>query len=88
MSFAVFILVGLLLGVIAKLMIPGRRRGGWIAPILLGIVGALLGGWFGSAVFAVDLEQLFAIETWTFAIGGAVIALLIWVGIFGRTKSS
>ena len=45
-----WIVFGLIAGVIAKLLMPGRDPGGFIVTILLGIAGALLGGWLGRAV--------------------------------------
>jgi uncharacterized membrane protein YeaQ/YmgE (transglycosylase-associated protein family) len=45
-----WILFGLVVGVVAKLLMPGRDPGGFIVTILLGIAGALLGGWIGRAV--------------------------------------
>ncbi|MGH7264511.1 MAG: GlsB/YeaQ/YmgE family stress response membrane protein [Candidatus Rokuibacteriota bacterium] len=45
-----WILFGLIVGIIAKFLMPGRDPGGFIVTILLGIAGALLGGWLGRAV--------------------------------------
>jgi len=45
-----WILFGLVVGAIAKLLMPGRDPGGFIVTILLGIAGALLGGFFGRAM--------------------------------------
>jgi uncharacterized membrane protein YeaQ/YmgE (transglycosylase-associated protein family) len=45
-----WILFGLVVGVIAKLLMPGRDPGGFIITILLGIAGAVLGGWVGRAL--------------------------------------
>jgi uncharacterized membrane protein YeaQ/YmgE (transglycosylase-associated protein family) len=45
-----WIIFGLIVGVIAKLLMPGRDPGGFIITILLGIAGALLGGWIGRAM--------------------------------------
>lgn len=45
-----WILFGLVIGVIAKLLMPGRDPGGFIVTILLGIAGAVLGGWIGRAM--------------------------------------
>ena len=45
-----WIIFGLIVGAIAKLVMPGRDPGGWIVTILLGIAGALLGGWIGRAL--------------------------------------
>ena len=43
----VWIIFGLVIGALAKLIMPGRDPGGYIVTILLGIAGALLGGWIG-----------------------------------------
>lgn len=45
-----WILFGLVVGVIAKLIMPGRDPGGFIVTILLGIAGAVIGGWLGRAL--------------------------------------
>jgi uncharacterized membrane protein YeaQ/YmgE (transglycosylase-associated protein family) len=45
-----WILFGAIVGVVAKLLMPGRDPGGFIVTILLGIAGALLGGWIGRAL--------------------------------------
>jgi len=45
-----WILFGLVVGVIAKLLMPGRDPGGFIVTILLGIAGAVIGGWVGRAL--------------------------------------
>lgn len=84
MSFLGFLLLGLIAGAIAKLILPGRQGGGWIVTLLLGVVGALLGGWLGSMIFGVGLEAFFDISTWLLAIGGAIIVLLIYGLIVGR----
>jgi len=44
-----WIVFGLIVGAVAKLLMPGRDPGGWIVTILLGIAGALLGGFLGRA---------------------------------------
>jgi uncharacterized membrane protein YeaQ/YmgE (transglycosylase-associated protein family) len=45
-----WIIFGLVVGAVAKLLMPGRDPGGWIVTILLGIAGALVGGFLGRAV--------------------------------------
>ena len=45
-----WIVFGLIVGAIAKMLMPGRDPGGWIITMALGIAGALLGGWFGRAL--------------------------------------
>ena len=78
MGFFGFLLLGLIAGAIAKAILPGRQGGGWIATLVLGVVGALLGGFLGSVLFNVDLNEFFSISTWLLAIGGSVIVLLIY----------
>lgn len=80
-----WIVLGLLAGAIAKAILPGAQGGGWIITLILGVVGALLGGFIGSALFNVGIEGFFDISTWLLAIGGAIIVLLIY-GLV--TKSS
>lgn len=45
-----WIIFGLIVGIVAKLLMPGRDPGGMIITILLGVAGALLGGWIGRAL--------------------------------------
>ena len=78
MSFLAFLILGHIAGAIAKLILPGRQGGGWFITLLLGVVGALLGGWIGSLIFGVGLEEFWDLGTWLLAIGGAIIVLLIW----------
>ena len=46
--------------------------------LILGVVGAMLGGWLGSVLFNAPLEEFFSIQTWLVAIGGSLIVLLIY----------
>ena len=50
MHIIVFLLFGLLVGTMARWIVPGREPGGWIISILLGLGGSLLGGYFGRVV--------------------------------------
>ena len=73
-----WIVLGLVAGAIAKAILPGTQGGGWIITLVLGVVGALLGGFIGSAIFGIGLEGFFSIQTWLLAIGGAIVVLLIY----------
>jgi uncharacterized membrane protein YeaQ/YmgE (transglycosylase-associated protein family) len=86
MSFLAFLILGLLAGAIAKLILPGNQGGGWFVTLLLGVVGALLGGWIGSLLFNVGLENFWDLSTWLLAIAGSIIVLLIW-GLITRNRS-
>jgi len=84
MGFLAFLLLGLIAGAIAKLILPGKQGGGWFVTLLLGVVGAILGGWIGSALFGVGINEFWSLSTWLLAIGGAIIVLLIYGLIVGR----
>ena len=73
-----WIVLGLLAGAIAKAIMPGTQGGGWLATLVLGVVGALLGGFIGSAVFNVGLDTFWSLQTWIVAILGSLLVLVIW----------
>lgn len=73
-----WIVLGLIAGAIAKAILPGTQGGGWLITLVLGVVGALLGGFIGSALFNIGLEGFFSIQTWLLAIGGSILVLLIY----------
>ncbi|WP_299166938.1 GlsB/YeaQ/YmgE family stress response membrane protein [uncultured Arthrobacter sp.] len=81
MNFLAFLLLGLIAGAIAKLILPGRQGGGWIMTLILGVIGALLGGFLGNLLFNVSVDEFFSISSWLLAIGGAIIVLLIYGAI-------
>lgn len=84
MGFIAFLVLGLIAGAIAKAILPGRQGGGWIVTLLLGVVGAMLGGWLGSVLFGASLEDFWSLQTWLLAIGGSIVVLLIYGLIVGR----
>jgi uncharacterized membrane protein YeaQ/YmgE (transglycosylase-associated protein family) len=70
-----WILFGLVVGVIAKLLMPGRDPGGFIVTILLGIAGALVGGFVGRAMgFYGESEG----AGWIMSILGAIVLLVVY----------
>ncbi len=82
-----WLILGLIAGAIAKLILPGKQAGGWIITLILGVVGALLGGFIGGAIFGVGINEFFSISTWLLAIGGALIVLVIYGAVTGRKGS-
>lgn len=78
MGFFAFLILGLIAGAIAKAILPGRQGGGIFITLLLGVVGAILGGWIGSALFGVGINEFFSLSTWLLAIGGAIVVLLVY----------
>lgn len=70
-----WILFGLVIGIIAKLLMPGRDPGGFIVTILLGIAGALLGGFIGRTMGFYGQNES---AGWLMSIAGAVILLALY----------
>lgn len=87
MGFLAFLILGLIAGAIAKLILPGKQGGGWLITLLLGVVGALLGGFLGSVLFGTGLQEFFSLQTWLLAIGGSIVVLLIYGLIVNRKKA-
>jgi uncharacterized membrane protein YeaQ/YmgE (transglycosylase-associated protein family) len=89
MGIIAFIILGLLAGIIAKAILPGDDPGGIIVTTLIGIAGALIGGFLAAALFdAHPLDEFFDISTWLTAIIGAIVLLLIYRMVVGRRSSS
>ena len=73
-----WIVLGLVSGAIAKAILPGTQGGGWLITLVLGVVGALVGGFIGSAIFGIGLEEFWSLQTWIVAIVGSIVVLLIY----------
>ncbi|MFI9210049.1 GlsB/YeaQ/YmgE family stress response membrane protein [Streptomyces sp. NPDC053253] len=86
MGIIAWIILGLLAGVIAKMLMPGKDPGGFIVTTLIGIVGALLGSWLGKVIFGVDsVDGFFELSTWIAAIVGSLILLALY-RLFARRR--
>ncbi|MCE6999783.1 GlsB/YeaQ/YmgE family stress response membrane protein [Saccharothrix sp. S26] len=79
-----WIVLGLIAGAIAKAIMPGRDPGGIIITMLLGIVGAIIGGFVGRAIFGTDINTFFDLSTWLLAILGSLIVLGIYRMVTGN----
>jgi uncharacterized membrane protein YeaQ/YmgE (transglycosylase-associated protein family) len=80
-----WILLGLLAGLIAKAIMPGAEGLGIIVTTLVGIGGALLGGFLALALgFGDPIDEFFDMSTWLAAIIGALIILFAWNAITSR----
>ena len=78
LHFLAFLILGLIAGAIAKLILPGRQGGGWLITMILGVVGALLGGFIGNSILGVDMGGTFSLPSILFAVIGALIVLVIY----------
>lgn len=72
-----WIVMGLIVGVLAKLIMPGKESGGLIVTILLGIAGAFAGGFIGSALGLGTITG-FNLGSILLAVGGAVVLLILF----------
>jgi uncharacterized membrane protein YeaQ/YmgE (transglycosylase-associated protein family) len=79
-----WIVLGLIVGALAKAIMPGPDGGGIIVTMLLGVVGGFVGGFVGKSIFGIDLGGFFDLRTWLLAILGAVIVLGIYRLVMGR----
>jgi uncharacterized membrane protein YeaQ/YmgE (transglycosylase-associated protein family) len=75
MGILAWILFGLVVGIIAKLLMPGRDPGGFIVTILLGIAGAVLGGFVGRAMGFYGPDDA---AGWIMSILGAMLLLIVY----------
>ena len=78
-----WILFGLVVGALAKLVMPGKDPGGIIVTILLGIGGALLGGFLGRAMGLIGPERE---AGWIAAFVGAILLLILYRLVAGRRR--
>ena len=76
-----WIVFGLIVGAIAKLLMPGRDPGGWIVTILLGIAGAVVGGWLGRAAGWYGPNEP---AGFLMSLFGAVVLLALYRLLFAR----
>ena len=85
MGIIAFIILGLLAGLIAKAIMPGNDPGGFIITAIIGMVGALLGGFLAAALFDADpMDEFFDISTWLTAIVGSIILLALYRVVVNR----
>jgi uncharacterized membrane protein YeaQ/YmgE (transglycosylase-associated protein family) len=79
-----WIIFGVIAGAIAKLLMPGRDPGGFIVTMLIGIAGAVVGGFVGRALWGSTGVNDWSIGSFALAIAGAVLLLAIYRMLAGR----
>ena len=84
MDILLWVVFGLVVGIVAKFIMPGRDPGGMILTIVLGIVGAMLGGWIGRVL---GLYREGDAAGFIMAVVGAIIVLAVYRLVLpGRTR--
>lgn len=82
-----WIVLGAIAGLIAKALLPGDDPGGAIVTTIIGIVGALLGGFVAGVLFdARPVDEFFDLSTWAAAIAGSVLLLLLYRAFTGDRR--
>jgi len=81
-----WILIGLIMGALAKVAL-NKKGGGWGSSLLIGVVGALVGGFLGGVAFGRGLNSFWSPWTWLLAFVGSVIVLAVWSAISSRSKA-
>lgn len=83
-----WIVTGLIVGVIARALVPGRQNLGWILTIVLGIVGAFVGGLISSFIWRDTWNSDASVSTmwpgWIMSVIGGVLVLVVYLMITGR----
>jgi uncharacterized membrane protein YeaQ/YmgE (transglycosylase-associated protein family) len=81
MHVLVFLVFGLIVGAVARLIVPGKEPGGWLVSTLLGIGGAMLGGFFGRAIGLYGDRET---PGFFMSLLGAVILVVVYHAITAR----
>ncbi len=76
--------LGLVAGLFAKWIMPGKQGWNPLTTILLGIAGSIAGGWIGAQMGIGDLTGSFSVKGILIAVGGAVLLMFLWGLIFGK----
>ncbi|EHI14024.1 GlsB/YeaQ/YmgE family stress response membrane protein [Mycolicibacterium thermoresistibile] len=79
----VALIVGALLGALARLILPGKQNIGMLITVLLGAVGALLGSWISNAMFGTG-DKMFSPIPFVIGLVVAVLLIAIYAGVAGR----
>lgn len=83
-SLLIWSVLGLVAGVLAKLIMPGKQGINPITTVLLGIIGSVIGSYLGSMLGIGDASGSFSLKGIAVAVGGALLLMYVWRLLFGR----
>jgi uncharacterized membrane protein YeaQ/YmgE (transglycosylase-associated protein family) len=87
MSIVSWIILGLITGVVAKVLLPGRDPGGIVGTTLIGVAGAFIGGWLSERFLDRPVaENFYDPATWVAAIAGSLVLLIVYRILFGHSR--
>ena len=85
MQLVLFLVFGLIVGVIARLIVPGRESGGWPTSILIGVLGSFVGGYLGRAL---GMYGTAGAAGFLMSVFGAIVLLVAYHALSGRPRSA
>ena len=85
MHIVLFLLFGLVVGALARFLVPGREPGGWVVSIIIGIGGALLGGYFGRVL---GLYREGEPAGFIMSLLGAIVLVVVYQALAMRSRRS
>jgi uncharacterized membrane protein YeaQ/YmgE (transglycosylase-associated protein family) len=91
MHILAFLLFGLIVGLLARALYPGRQAMGWLTTSVLGMIGSLVGGLIGHALWGgnsqLDGTWGFTPGGWILSIAGALLVLFVYLRMTGRRRT-
>jgi uncharacterized membrane protein YeaQ/YmgE (transglycosylase-associated protein family) len=87
-GFLSWVLFGLIAGAVARMVVPGRRATGCLATLVVGLAGALIGGFLGELILDREVDFGWDLGPFLLAVGGAIVLLLLldWMGARRRRR--
>jgi uncharacterized membrane protein YeaQ/YmgE (transglycosylase-associated protein family) len=86
MHFILFLIFGLVIGALARLIVPGKEAGGWGASLLIGVAGAYLGGFVGRVIGLYPNYE--SRGGWIMSLLGAIVLAFIYQAIMARRSTT